>query len=694
MKGVESTVSFIVILVLSLVFPVLWSQAQESEWLDYEFLLEQLLEMFPDEEVESVDVSEIMERWSHYMQHPLDLNSVNLEDLLNFGFLSPLMAGRIIDHRNKSGEFLSVLELQSIEGLDQTSAQLLAQVLRVRPRSTLETVTYQELLENGEHELILRHGRVLQQSLGFSIRDTSRSRYLGSPDRILLRYRYQFSSNFRVVINMEKDPGEAFFSKAQPLGFDHLSAGMELRDQGVFERLILGDYVLQFGQGLGIWTGFSSGAKGALLHGIARQGAGLKLHTSADEIHFFRGLAGSARWGSVRWTPFISFRQRDASISEDNSGQFQFASLGTSGLHRTPSEVANKGQVDQWTYGMNAERGSHSWKAGATVYHSLLNAQWRPQEFLRNQFAFRGNQIWNGSGYYQFNFRNIYFFGEMAIAQNGKPAFLNGFLMSLHPQLSLGLQHRNYSRAYHAFFAQAAGESGGVQNERGLYVGLQYQPNRRVSWILYADFFQFPWIRYRIDAPSTGVDLFTQFTYTWSRRTHLSIRFRHREKAENVALEEPENVLAKTEKSQLRLSFDSKMGDHWRIRTRLETIWYGKEWVGKQYGWMVFQDLFYQAMGAPLSGNLRIARFNTTGYDSRIYAFENDVLYASSFPMYHNQGWRAYLNLRWRVLKNIDFWSRFATFRYGGREPIGSGLDLIEQGRYKSEIKTQLRFKF
>lgn len=685
---------FALCLGLLLVLPTSWSKAQETEWLDYELFLEQLLDILPEEEAESADWSEWMERWSYYIQHPLDLNTVQFEDLMGLGFLSPLLAGRIIDHRAKSGEFLSILELQSIAGLDLASAQLLAQVLRVKPRSTLQTITYQELLEKGEHELILRHGRLLEKPLGYGIKDSTRSRYLGSPDRVLLRYKYQYSSSFRVIVNMEKDPGETFFTKGQGAGIDHLSAGVELRNQGAFDRLVVGDYALQFGQGLGMWTGFSPGGKGALLHGIARQGAGLKLHTSADEIHFFRGLAGTARWGSVKWTPFVSFRQRDASVSQDDSGQIIFASLGTSGLHRTPNEIANKGQVDQWTYGLNAEFGNHSWRAGATLYHSFLNAQWRPQELLRNQFAFTGDQIWNGSGYYQFNFRNVYFFGELASAQNGAPAFLNGLLMSLHPHLSFGVQHRYYSRAYYAFFAQAAGEGSGSQNERGLYAGLQYQPNRQVSWIIYADFFRFPWIRYRIDGPSTGVDLFTQFTYNWSRRTHLAVRFRHREKAENVDLEDPEHVLANIEKSQLRISFDSKIGGKWRVRSRFEAVWYTKEWVGKQYGWMVFQDLFYQPMGAQLSGNIRLARFYTTGYDSRIYAFENDVLYASSFPMYHNQGWRAYMNLRWKVSKNIDLWARYALFRYGGEQPIGSGLDLIEHGRYKSEIKTQLRIKF
>src|SRR5690554_4862392 len=378
----------VIVGVLVLMLSFLSVGAQESEWLDYELFLEQLLDLLPEEEAETSDVSEWMERWTYYVQHPLDLNLVSADDLMELGFLSPLIAGRIIEHRNRSGAFLSILELQSIAGLDAAAAQLLAHVLRVKPISTLQAINYQELIEEGAHELLLRHGRGLETPLGYRIKDDSRSRYLGSPDRILLRYKYQYASRFRVILNMEKDPGEKFWSSGSAVGVDHLSGGVAVRNQGIFDQFILGDYVLQFGQGLGIWMGFSPGGNGALLHGIARQGAGLKLHTSADEINFFRGLAGTVQWRKVRWTPFLSYRQRDASVSEDVSGRSIFASLSSSGLHRTPNEVANKGQVDQWTTGLNAEFGSHSWSVGSTIYTSILNAFWQPQELLRNRYAF------------------------------------------------------------------------------------------------------------------------------------------------------------------------------------------------------------------------------------------------------------------------------------------------------------------
>src|SRR5690606_10052561 len=96
-----------------------------------------------------------------------------------------------------------------------------------------------------------------------------------------------------------------------------------------------------------------------------------------------------------------------------------------------------------------------------------------------------------------------------------------------------------------------------------------------------------------------------------------------------------------------------------------------------EIGWMVYHDIIVKPAGK-LSGNARIALFGTPGYNSRIYAFENDVLYAYSFPLYHNKGIRTYLNLRYRLGRRMDVWLRYATFVYRGVEEVGSGLDAID----------------
>ena len=108
---------------------------------------------------------------------------------------------------------------------------------------------------------------------------------------------------------------------------------------------------------------------------------------------------------------------------------------------------------------------------------------------------------------------------------------------------------------------------------------------------------------------------------------------------------------------------------------------------------MIYQDVIFRNFASPWVFTARYAIFNTDGFDSRIYAYENDVLYAFSFPFYSDKGHRTYLVARYRVNRNIDLQARIAQTFYTNRDQIGSGLDLIN-GNTRTEIKAQMRVRF
>lgn len=230
-------------------------------------------------------------------------------------------------------------------------------------------------------------------------------------------------------------------------------------------------------------------------------------------------------------------------------------------------------------------------------------------------------------------------------------------------------------------------------NERGFLSGLVYHPSRSIEWAFYADFFQFPWLRYRVDAPSRGADIMSQFAYTWYKRARVSARYRYRARQENSHVTLPENKVVDVARHQVRLDGQYKLGEAWTMRNRVEWIHYQKELNKKEFGWMVYQDVIYNQMGARWSGNLRIAIFDVPSYDSRVYAYENDVLYGYSFPVYQHTGMRFYSNLRFRLSRRVDLWLRYAVFIYRDVEQVGSGLDLID-GNKRSDTRVQMRFRF
>jgi len=655
-------------------------------------LIEQFGELIGENLEENFDLSDLAERLDFYRRNPIDLNKTNGDELRELLIVPQLFIDNLLAHRRQSGTIISFYELQAVEGLDLAVLRLLEPFVTINTPPSLSDIPAGRLLSEGKHDLMIRYGRILQKQTGYTVTDTSRSRYLGSPDRLFFRYRYHFGRDLQVALNMKKDAGERFFGGAQRGGFDFYSASLAIRNQGRIKDLVIGDYALQFGQGLAMWSGLAFG-KGPLIQNAAKQATGLRPYTSSNEVLFFRGAAATVAIGNnLSVTPFFSRRKLDGTMQHAIDSTFAAATLGQTGLHRTPHEAENKNALRQWVYGLNARYARRKFQIGAAMFRTVFDAPISPRPLLRNRYAFNGRSLWNASLHYSTSLRNAYFFGEAAHHHGGGFAWVNGAIVNLHHHLGLVLLHRNYQRDYHSFYGQAFAAGNTNANEQGFYSGLSFQPSRRVSLVLYADFFRFPWLRYRVDAPSRGTDILTQFAYEWYKRAEVSVRYRYRQKQENAAVELAENQLVNVNRQQIRLSGSYRVNGTWHMRNRLELTLYRKEGETAQAGWLMYQDVFYKPLARKLGGNLRVALFRTSDYQSGIYAYENNVLYAYSYPVYHNKGLRAYANIRYRFFKNMDLWVRYATFIYHDTNEIGTGLDKIA-GRQKSELTLQFRLQ-
>lgn len=106
-----------------------------------------------------------------------------------------------------------------------------------------------------------------------------------------------------------------------------------------------------------------------------------------------------------------------------------------------------------------------------------------------------------------------------------------------------------------------------------------------------------------------------------------------------------------------------------------------------------FFSIFFINQPSPFSANFRLQYFETDDYNSRIYAYENDVLYGFSIPPFSDKGYRYYLNINYDVSKKLGLWLRWAQFIYKEKTTVGSGLDEIS-GNRRSEVKVQALWQF
>lgn len=657
--------------------------AQEDVWI--KDIVESFAEQLPDD----YDLSELTERLGFYRKYPINLNNTSPNELKNLIFLSPLQISNFFNHLSSNGKLLDTLELQGIDGFDLQTINRLLLFSMLSPPMAITKIGLKNLVLKSNNDLMIRYGQLLQTQKGF--KDLPGSRYLGTPEKLLLRYKYSFSDVLAISLVAEKDAGEYLFHGKT--GADHLSGNVTLFKLGRIKKLVLGDYSLQFGQGLTLWSGFAFG-KGPDVTSVAAKDIGLKAYSSANEASFFRGTATDVQLTKdVNFTPFVSYRKVDASLKSLEDGTATLQNISISGLHRTKTELKNQKSMGQLVYGAAFKYQSNNLGLGIIGYQSHYQHDFTTGTQLYNKYSFTGNKLLNTGIHYNYTHHNIYFYGEAANSIGSGWAFVNGAMASLSSKISAVLLYRDYARNYHSFFASGVGEGTEINNEKGWYAGLNYTPHKYWSFSAYGDFFKFPWLRYRVDSASSGYENLGQATYTPNKTFKILLRYKREIKAQNPDAGSTNTKLENVKKESYRLECNWKPDRKFSFQQRIEVAHYQKGTLKSEIGYMIFQDINYHPLSSKLSGNMRLAYFNTPSYNSRIYAYEDDVLYGSGFGAYHNKGIRSFINIRYRLMRQMDVWTRYAIYWYAGAETIGSGLDEIA-GNIKSDVKFQIRYQF
>lgn len=657
--------------------------AQEPEQEAIRQISSWLAEHAPEEE----DLSELIEKLSTYLKQPINLNQTSEGELKELMFLSPLQINAFFKYLASNEKLIDVLELQAIPEFDPET------VNRLLPFVTVSTNTFptreirlKHLLKTGNNDLLLRYSRVLARQKGY--KNLPGSKYLGSADKVLLRYRYDYAEHLTMGLVMEKDAGEKILNRSA--GLDHLSGNLALRQVGPFKKIVLGDYSLQFGQGLALWSGFGFG-KGPDVTSVAAKDSGVKPYASTNESSFFRGMASTFSLGKeFDLSSFVSYRRLDASLKTQSDSSYGLTNIQTTGLHRTKTELKNRGSLGQVVYGVAIQHQHNQLDLGLLWYQSRYQYPFIKGSQPYEQADFTGKQLDNVAAHYNYTLNNIYIYGELAHSLGTGWAVINGAMVNLSRRLSAVLLYRRYSASYHSFFAKAVGEQSQAANEQGYYLGFNYNLFKHWIWSTYADYFKSPNARYRVDFPSEGYELFNQLVYKPNKNFKLSIRYKRELKQQNS--ERTTSDLQNVVKENYRIELYRKINRQYHFQFRAELAKYQKG-LSKSYGLLLYQDFNYAPMPVIISGNIRLAYFNTSSYNSRIYAYEDDVLYGASSVNYSGKGFRSFVNLRWKIKRQLDFWMRYAILIYHTGSTIGSGLDEIE-GHKKPEIKLQLRYQF
>lgn len=695
-------------LIYLLVFAAFCSQAiaqrktygsEEEKIQVVEQRIEWLAENLGDEQP---DLTVLFDRLMYYIRYPLNLNTASKTDLAELTLLNAIQIDELISHIARNGKLISIYEVQCLPSWDLITIENVLPFVYVNDRFNQPHLTFAQMLEQSGSELYLRWGKVLEEQKGYTPDPvTGETKYLGSNDRLYTRYRFRSGNNISLGFTAEKDPGEEFFRGTQKKGFDFYSAHLYVKDIGIIRHAVVGDYLAAFGQGLTMGMGVAFG-KSANSLAVKRQVFKIKPYTSVAENTFLRGAATTLRIKNIDLTLFYSGKKIDANITSTisdtvNTSQddgLVVSSLQTSGLHTTPNEVSDKNAIGENLAGGNITYAKRTYEIGATFYavkySGTLNKNLQPY----NQFDFTGQSNAVGGLHYAWLIRNFHFFGETSMSRNKALGTVNGVMVGLDPRLGFVLLQRYYQKDFQNLYANAIAEGSRPVNENGLYYGIEFKPGNKWSLNAYADMFKSEWLRFGVDAPSKGTEYLAQLAWRPNKQTEIYIRYRQREKEFNTDITGvPIEYTVTVNQRNYRFNLVHKINRFLSLHTRYEQVVIIREDNPVNIGYLAFQDILFKPLLSPFSFNVRYAIFNTQDYDSRIYAYENDILYYYSIPSYYYKGSRMYLNIRYQYKKWLDIWFKIGQWLYDNRKTVGSGNDEIN-GNSKTDFRLQIRFSF
>lgn len=677
-------------------FPLVLTAQQKEDIIQQriEFISEQL-------EDESVDLTDVVAQLNYYYDHPLNLNSADRDELEALGLLTDIQISDLLLHIKLFGKFISIYELQSLTYWDLETIFMVLPFVRVDDKLDQVHVSLKEMLKYGKFEAFMRYQRIVEDKAGYeqvsdSILQNSNSYYYGNADRYYSRLRFSYRTNFSVGVTAEKDPGEMFFRGAQSQGFDFYSAHAFYKGGKYMQAVAIGDYQIQIGQGLNLWSGYAFN-KTADATNVKRSAQPIRPYTSVDETRFLRGAAVDLGLGDFSLLLFGSYKGVDATLTASDTlaaEDFEASSINLSGLHRTNSEIDRKDALKEIIGGANFRFQRSAFNAGISAVYQGYDRPFIRDTMPYNMYDFRGKSTVGLSADYSWTYRNFNFFGEVAnVTHSSAFANVHGVLIALDKFVSMSLVYRNYDRAYSTFYNAGFREGSRTQNEKGLYAGLKAQLTKSFFVSGYLDAFKFPWLRYQTDAPSDGHELLIQPTYRPNRNLEIYVRYREQQKARNSR--DQDNTITEIEdvrQRNYRINFSYKVSDAFQIKSRIEYVTLERPSSEDEKGMIFTQDILFKPKSSPVDIALRYALFDTDSYDTRIYSYENNALYVFAVPAYYYRGSRAYVLLRYTFLRKCDLWFRYAVNIYANRDSLGSGAEEIT-GNKRSEITLQLRIK-
>jgi hypothetical protein len=285
--------------------------------------------------------------------NPLDINSTRYEDFLLIPYLTPVVVKAIVEYRKTNGRFRNVNDLLQIDVIDQTLYDKICPFLTINKTESVK-------------KRVELRTRTKSDSLAKSI----------EPKDWVFSNRIKTTlGNFGLVALTDKDALESNL-------FDFYGVSVfYAHDQN---RLILGNYLLTFGQGLVFSQPYYNFLTGKSIRGLEPKE--LNPLTSPLENNSLFGITYGRILGNFSVIGYLSANSLDAKI--DSLGLIE--KVVYDGKHIDSASLALKDKLQENLLGARVEYSKLALKFGISGYRNYYNHAFTPRD---SSNSFFGNQL-------------------------------------------------------------------------------------------------------------------------------------------------------------------------------------------------------------------------------------------------------------------------------------------------------------
>lgn len=647
------------------------AQNTDSKELLYEDFLFEIQDKF---QLEYLD-PEWVDLWDNYRENPIDLHHCDSNQLLQLNYFSPKQIQVLLNYRNKVKNIQSFYEIAQLYAWDKKSAMYLSLFVSLDKKLEFGVASRQYTVKS-KSVFRTRWKSNIDTSLG------------GIPISFLIRTEGELNTQLSWNILLEQDANEPIYFPKKTYGFDFYSANLTYTPRkGILKKLVLGDYRIQFGEGLQIWGGSIFG--GSILSATQRRGAfEVKPYKSTMETGYLRGIASQISVKKSDLLFLASSRFIDANSNEDSI--LYFTNLYLSGLHRSEKELISKNAIREDAIGIGWNYQTSKFKVGIMSSYYHWNAIWKNKEALYTLYKFEGNNLLNASVFVTSIGKFGLYTAEIAYSYPSGYAFMHFWTKELSSTWKMSLQQQYFDAHYFAPHGQATRSATNGVGEFVTNLNLQTELYKNLYLLGGLRYMQFDHMTYTIPEKHNKWNVFLRLNYYPSAQFETMFQTEYNnlpysKTFDGVKYREYRNTLSNSFRMQYQFA------KSWKIRSAIYVNVQEKE---KQWGTGIgLQEVIqFQSEKLGLSWSFSYQYFSVDDYDLRAYAYEKTVTGMFENSAMYGEGHSLNCYLRYQKTRK---WSVETKVKLNPKHSSYTGMrwDVILQFQYSFYGKKTYKFK-